>query len=68
MAGEPIEVEIKVSTAIIEKSVNREKSLVGEKAGRVLSKANRDKLQGVHDDLTEVHEHCSTRSGKAQVP
>ena len=37
----------------------------GEKVGRVLSKGNYSTIKEVHDSMTEVHEHCSTRSGKA---
>lgn len=35
------------------------------KAGRVISKANYSKLKEISEDLKEVGEHCSTRSGKA---
>jgi hypothetical protein len=37
----------------------------GEKAGRVLSKGNYATIKEVHDSMSEMHEQCSTRSGKA---
>lgn len=41
------------------------KAFDNTKSGRVLSSTNYKKLQDAHEDLAEVHEHCSTRSGKA---
>lgn len=35
------------------------------KAGRVLSKGNYETIKEVHDGMEELHEQCSTRSGKA---
>jgi len=43
-----------------------DKSFDGEKAGRVLSKSNYNKLLDVTKDMEELHkDHVSTRSGKA---
>jgi hypothetical protein len=39
--------------------------LILTKAGRVLSKTNYELVKEIHDDLNELHGHCSTRSGKA---
>lgn len=38
---------------------------VGTKAGRVLSKANYEKLNDAAEDMKELSGHCSTRTGKA---
>lgn len=63
--GAPKEVQIQVSADVIEKAVKLDKGMFGTKAGRVLSKGNYEIIKEVHDGMEELHEHCSTRSGKA---
>jgi len=69
--GEPKAVQIQVEASIREKMSRFHTKHYdggrgeGEKAGRVLSKSNYDKLSEVRGDMDELHEHCSTRSGKA---
>lgn len=61
--GSPKEVMIKVSAEVLEKS--KKAAGLGLKAGKVLSSSTLDAIKEVEADLVEIHEHCSTRSGKA---
>ena len=63
--GSPKEVMIRVSAEVLEKSKKASGLQVGEKTGKVLSTANIEVIKGIEADLVEIHEHCSTRSGKA---
>lgn len=61
--GDPKEVEIRISANVIEKA--KRASGIDLKSGRALSKSTLEKMKEVESDLEEIHEHCSTRSGKA---
>lgn len=58
----PKRVDVQIETEIIERIF----SFLGNKAGRVISKANYKKLVDAKEDMMEIHkEHVSSRSGKA---
>jgi len=60
--GIPKEVMVRLSAQILEKS----KALSQEftKSGRTLSKTTLEKIKEVDANLVEIHEHCSTQTGK----